>query len=598
MREYLLGILYDTKDRALAINKAISILSILFSFGLIIYQIGFNLTPNQLTEVRHLIDLLFGAFALTYFIRLTYNLNAREYIKRTWIEFIIMCSIIITGINRIFFDYQIIVQIFNNWGLPLYGRLYHIVISLFLLYLLFVEFIKLSDFLNQIAIKPTTTFILSFIILILSGAGLLMLPEFTTHKGSSTFLIALFTSTSASCVTGLSVVDISTYFTFKGHLTILFLMQLGGIGIVSFTTFFATFLKKGVGRRHQLVIQDILSSDSLYNTKSMLRQVIIISFIIETGATILIFFSWGDSVVFKSISQKIFYSIFHAVSAFNNGGFSLFTNSLYEAPIRMSYLLHIIIAVTIMFGSLGFSPIQDIFAIENLRNRMKNPWLEWKLSTKISVYSTLALVSIGTILFLCTEYYNVLYQKTGFEKLVISFFQSVTCRTAGFNSIDIGKLSNASLIFMIFLMFIGAGSGSTGGGIKTSTFVLITLSSWNTIKNRKTLKMAYRSISGELLSKAFSIFVFSCTFNLTMIFLLSISEYKLDIMDLVFEQVSAFSTTGLSTGITPNFTVFGKSILILSMFIGRVGTLTLLLALSTKSESDSYKYPNAHLFIG
>jgi trk system potassium uptake protein len=598
MRETIFSFLYDTKEKALLINKFFSVLCICVSLFLIIYQFGFPLSQDQLYTVRQVIDVLFGAFAFTYFVRLIYHLDAIDYIKSTKNEFIIMCLIVITILNRLTFDYQIVVQFCEAYGLPKYGRIYHIVVSLFLLYLLGSEFVKLSDILNQIAIKPASTFIYSFVFLILGGAGLLMLPEFTSHKGSAPFLIALFTSTSASCVTGLSVVDISAYFTLKGQLVVMLLMQFGGIGIVSFTTFFASFLKKGMGFRHQLVIQDFLSAESLFNTKSMLRQVVLISLLIEAIASVLIFYSWGDKMHFTNLAQKIYYSVFHAISAFNNGGFSLFTNGLYESPIRTSYLLHVVIAFTIIFGSLGFSPIQDIFSISNLRNRMRNPWVEWKVSTKISVYVTLALIIGGTLLFMLTEYYNVLWGKTGFEKLVISFFQSVTTRTAGFNTVDFSQLSNASLILLVFLMFIGASSGSTGGGVKTSTFLLITLSSWATIKNRKKLTLWNRTITQELIGRAFSIFVFAATFNLFMIFVLSISEYKLDIIDVVFEQISAFSTTGLSTGITASMSVFGKGCLIFSMFLGRVGTLTLLLALSNKHLSNNYSYPNAHIFIG
>lgn len=598
MRELLLSFLYDTKTKGLFINKIVSVICAIASLTLIIYQLGFAHEASFLIFLRRSIDLLFGTFALTYFVRVAYSLKPIEFMKGTWIEFLIMCSIIITGINRLFFDIQIMVEIFNFLGFTRYGKLYHVIISSFLFYLILLEFVKLSDILNSIALKPATTFILSFLFLIGIGTGLLMLPELSTQEGSANFMSAFFTSVSASCVTGLSIVDISSYFTTKGQLVIMFLMQLGGIGIVSFTTFFATFMKKGVGIRHQLIIQDFLSTESLYNTKGLLRQVVIITLFIELVATGVIFFSWGNDIHFDSFLRKLYYSAFHAVSAFCNGGFSLFTNSLYEAPIRLSYLLHVTIGITILFGSMGFSAIQDIFSIKKLRLRLEKPWLDWKMSTKISVYSTIGLVCLGMILFILTEYYNTLHNKSSFEILIISFFQSVTTRTAGFNSIDFSQISNATMIFMIVLMFIGASSGSTGGGIKTSTFLLISLSSITTIKGEKKLNFWNRSISTELISKAFSIFLFAASYNLVMIFILSITDYEKNIMSLIFEQISAFSTTGLSTGITSDMSITGQGILILSMFIGRIGTLTLLLALSNKKRAEKYSYPNAHLFIG
>ena len=178
------------------------------------------------------------------------------------------------------------------------------------------------------------------------------------------------------------------------------------------------------------------------------------------------------------------------------------------------------------------------------------------------------------------------------------FFQSVTTRTAGFNTVDMSALAPSTLIFMIFLMFIGASSGSTGGGIKTSTFLIIVTSSIATIRGKKTIDMAGRTISNDLLFKAFSIFVFAATYNLVLIFLLSITEQGKDILDLVFEQVSAFATVGLSTGITASLSISGKWLIILSMFVGRIGTLTLALALSNRISTNNYKYPNAHLLIG
>ena len=567
------------------------------TFFLLIYQLGFPIPDSLYHDIRRITDVLFGMFAVTYFMRVIYSLQMWTYIKSTWLEFLFMLSIVITGINRVFFDHQIIVELFTSMGFAKYGKLYTFVISCFLLYLVLLEFVKLSDLLNRIALKPALTFVFSFIILISLGTLVLMLPEMITQEGIYSYE-ALFTAVSASCVTGLSIVDISEFYTRKGQFVIMLLMQVGGIGIVSFTTFFATFLKKGVGFRHQRIIQDFLNTESLYNAKGLLRQVVLITLFIEFCAAVAIFFTWGDEIRFDTIWHKIFYSVFHSVSAFCNGGFSLFSNSLYESPIRQSYFLHVVIGVTIILGSIGFSTLQDVFSIKNLRNRFENPWVDWKLSTKISVYGALILVFVGMVLFIITEYYNVLEGKSAFEMIIISFFQSVTTRTAGFNSIDIGLLSNATLFFMTFLMFIGASSGSTGGGIKVSTFMIILHSSWETIRGKHQIDLGSRTISGELLSKAYSIFVFSVAYNLVMIFILTITDYQVDLQQLIFEQVSAFSTAGLSTGITADLSTMGQSILMFSMFIGRVGSLTLLLALSSKVISCNYTYPKAHLFIG
>ena len=296
----------------------------------------------------------------------------------------------------------------------------------------------------------------------------------------------------------------------------------------------------------------------------------------------------------------MFYSIFHAVSAFCNAGFSLFSNSLYEESVQSSYLLHIIVGITIIVGSLGFSTIQDLMSPAQLRERLEKPWKGWKLGSKIAVYTSVILIVIGTIVFFSLEIHNenTLANKTIFEQAISAFFQSTTARTAGFNTIDIGAMAIPSVVFMIFLMFIGASSGSTGGGIKTSTFLLITISAFATIRGRKYVEIGKRTISSELLNKAFSIFIFAASYNLLMIFLLTISDSDKPILELVFEQVSAFATVGLSMGITSDLSTFGKTVIIISMFIGRIGTLTLALALSGRDKCNSYQYPKAHLMVG
>lgn len=600
MREQLYSFLYDSKERVLGVLKVLTQLSAFVAFALIVYQNGFLLTEKETLITNEVIEILFGVFAVNYFVRLLYSFERIQFIKQGWFEGMVMVLILLTGINTVVFDFHIIESVFDFLKIGSYTHFYSVFITVSMLYLVGFEFVRLSGVLNSATIQPATTFILSFMLLIGIGTALLMLPAMTVGEGSPFFMEALFTSTSASCVTGLIIVDTGTFFTFKGQLVILALMQLGGIGIVSFTTFFATFLKRGVGVKQQLIIQDYLSTDSLASTKGMLRKVVGITLFIEVSAAILIFFSWGDQVCFDTLGRKVFSSIFHAVSAFNNAGFSLLPNGLYEAEIRESYLLHVVIACTVIMGGLGFSVIEDVFSVPQLRERLHKPWKEWKLSSRIAIYTSTALILVGMVLFYVIESRagQVLDGKDPFSSLVISFFQSVTTRTAGFNTVDMSLLSTPTLIFMIFLMFIGASSGSTGGGIKTSTFLIIFMSSAATIKGKKTIDMGGRSISNDLLHKAFSIFVFAATFNLIMIFLLSITEGHLAIIDVVFEQVSAFATVGLSTGVTTSLSTTGKSLIIMSMFVGRIGTLTLALALSDRISTGNYQYPTAHLLIG
>jgi Trk-type K+ transport system membrane component len=228
---------------------------------------------------------------------------------------------------------------------------------------------------------------------------------------------------------------------------------------------------------------------------------------------------------------------------------------------------------------------------------MDAPWQNWKLLSRITIYTSAALIFFGTVFFFFLEYFNTLSHLSFVEALITSFFQSVTTRTAGFNTVDISALSVPTLLVFLVLMFIGASPGSTGGGIKTTTF-LVVLSVLTTIRGRDNLEVGHRTIPHSVSYKAFSVFTFAVLINMTFIFLLSITDAQYDLVRIAFEQVSAFATVGLSTGITAGLSDPGKMIIVMSMFIGRVGTLTLALALSTRAKSTSYKYPPTHLPVG
>lgn len=598
MRELLYSFLYDSRETVLKVTRWITITCALLALALFLYEYGFPISMERELIIHKWIDLFFLIFAGQYFIRLLYSFERKEFMKVNWLEGIMMSFILITGTLKYGFGVFWVDHFFQYVDINQNQELSRLFISIATLYFAGFEFLKLGKYLNRLTLRPAGTFILSFLVLIFSGTIMLMLPEMTTSKEGACFLDAFFTAISASCVTGLMVVDTATYFSYKGHLVIMILMQFGGIGIVSFAMFFTTFTKHGFGIKHQVIIQDFLSADSLLSAKSLLRQVIFITVFIELIATTLIFFSWGNEVCFTSIRQRIFYSLFHGISAFCNAGFSLFSNGLYEYEVRHSYILHVVIACTIIIGGLGFSTIQDLFSPKSLRERLEKPWVDWKLATKISVFTSFGLIVTGMLLYFLTEYTNSLENLTLFEKLVTAFFQSVSARTGGFNTVDFTKLMAPTLIFMTFLMFIGASSGSTGGGIKTSTFLLILKSSVATIKGRREVDLWKRNISHNLLFKALSIFVFAATYNLIIIFLLAITDGDKPILSLVFEQISAFSTAGFSTGVAATLSIGGKILIMTSMFVGRIGTLTLALALSSRVQSNSYSYPNAHVMIG
>lgn len=685
--EQLNHLLYSNQERIAHILRIISTINTSAIVVLLLYCYGADLEADNVSSVFSWLELNIFVYALHFMVRWLYSINRRTFLKENLFETILVGFFLFVG-----FTNTLGLYLFYNVFLLLefadYRVFYESVISIYLVALLAYSVVRSSQAVSDLKINPATTFIASFVLLILIGTGLLMMPAMSTGDGGINFLDALFTSTSASCVTGLSVISAASDFSVKGQIVILFLIQLGGIGIVSFATFFATFLSQGVGIKQQAIIQDVLSSENLSSARNLLKQVIVLTFIIEVLGSIAVFMTWNKDVVFytpeykkpitlnkpfidttskvqpvivdtskidtaeinmdeglptfgeenqvaevrtdtsktgsdsvitvttsvspssgvppnlrinNSLGNKIYYSVFHSISAFCNAGFSLFPDGLYQKGVRSSYILHLVFVLIITFGSLGFSAIQDIFSPQKMRERLAMPWKQWSLGTRIAVNMTLFLTILGAVGFYFLEQGKpALEGKNTLEAIITSLFQSATTRTAGFNTVELG-LSTPSLpsyIMIIFLMFIGAAPGSTGGGIKTTTFLLLIMSAMANIQGKKTVDLGKRQIAQDVISRAFSIVAFAITYNFVCMFILAITQPNAPLLQLFFEQISAFATVGLSTGITGNLTEGSKIVIITSMYIGRVGTLTLALALSKKVISTSYKYPTAHVMVG
>jgi potassium uptake TrkH family protein len=614
--EQLNQLLLKQRQQARLLLRLIAGLAVLVSLGLIVFRYGFYLN-NQEHELYHYrLNVALFVFVLVYSINLLFQQNRLQSALRNSVETALVVIGTIHGILGFLFNINL-TAILLNWGGSSMPYLhYDYLLTVYTLIFVGVQAVRLSTKLSNINVEPATLFIGSFLLLILLGTLLLLLPAMSRSTEAVPFVTALFTSVSASCVTGLIVVDTGTYFSTKGQFVILLLFQIGGIGIVSFATFFATFLSKGVGLKHQSMIKDFLSTENLLSAQGLLRKVIVITLSIELAGAFIIFLSWDENLQFNSVYQKIFFSIFHSVSAFCNAGFSLFpqgletnmlsnNSPLFKASgnvieVNSMYNLHLSIALLIILGSIGFNTIEDVFAFDKQKNQLIRPVQQWQISTKIAVYSTGILILIGFLTFTALEIYQ-LTDRTIVEAFITTFFQSVTLRTAGFNTIDLTTLKVPTIIMSIFLMFIGASPGGTGGGIKSTTFYIIALSAWLNIKGLNRIEIGKRTIPDQLVGRAYSIFIFATTYNLIAVFLLSITEANTegaDILTLLFEQISAFSTVGLSLGITSSLTTAGKFILIVTMYIGRVGTITLALALSEKVLTTSYRYPDGYVMVG
>lgn len=458
------------------------------------------------------------------------------------------------------------------------------------------------DFKRQ-TLNPAQLFIASFLFIIILGTLMLLLPN-ATHQGIS-FIDALFTSTSAVCVTGLIVVDTGSYFTQFGQYIVLGLIQIGGIGIMTFTSYFSYFFRGGASFENHLVMMDMTNTEKLGEVYNALKKIILLTFIIELIGAVLVFTSLPDM---QGFTQKVFFSIFHSVSAFCNAGFSTLSNSLYEGAFRFNYSLQLIISGLFIIGGLGFPIIfnfsryvKQVFLSRLPFSRIKKSPLYFpsviSLSSRIIVVTTLILIIAGFVSFYFLEYDHTLAEHEGFGKFVVAFFGGTTPRTAGFNSVDMAALQFPTIMTIFLLMWIGASPGSTGGGIKTSAFAIATLNFISLARDKDRVEIFGREISNLSIKRAFAMISLSLAVIGGAIFLVSIFDRDKHLIDIGFECFSAYSTVGLSLGITSSLSTPSKLVIIGTMFIGRVSMLTILAAMLKKVTYLSYRYPSEDILI-
>ncbi len=446
--------------------------------------------------------------------------------------------------------------------------------------------------------SPATLLLLSFIGAIFFGAMLLMLP-FSTVSGNITFINALFTATSAVCVTGLIVVDTGTYFSIPGQLIILVLIQLGGLGIMTVSVILFQFLGKIISFRQRMAMQETFAHTPRKDIYRLIKSIFIFTFLIEAAGVFFLFLHWYKEF---SVTKAFYMSLFHSVSAFCNAGFSLFENSLMDYP--DSLLLNFTICGLIVLGGIGFPVVYELYNVRSKKRAGKTTKIS--VHTKSVLTTTFILIFSGTIFFLLLE---PNYSLKGFSftnSLLPSLFQSITARTAGFNTIDFSLLGNATASLIIFLMFIGASPGSCGGGIKTTTlFVLFSLVK-NRLRGNNKVNAFKKSLGEGSLSKSISILLISISFITLIFFLLLLTgqlgeratENAYMYRSYLFEVVSAFGTVGLSMGATNMLNGTGKLLIIFTMLIGRVGILTFSYVLAGTKGSGGLEYAEENIMVG
>ncbi|MGM9987240.1 MAG: TrkH family potassium uptake protein [Bacillaceae bacterium] len=429
-----------------------------------------------------------------------------------------------------------------------------------------------------IKLSPPRFLLLVFSILIISGTCLLKLP-FATTDGIS-WINALFTATSASTVTGLGVVDVPTTFTLFGQLTIITLIQVGGLGIMTFAILMFIVLGKKISLQHRILLQESLNQTSIGGIIHLARVIFIFAISVEVLSALFLCISWIPKFGFL---KGIYYSLFHAISAFNNAGFSLFSTNLIEYV--SDPLVNIVISLLIILGGLGFTVYVDILH--------KRSFKKLSLHSKVTITGTLILILAGTLFIFLFEMNNnaTIGSLSTFDKLMASYFQSVSLRTAGFNTIDFAFLGEATLIFMCGLMFIGAGSGSTGGGIKITSFATLLMGTINFVRGKVDVVVFSRRIDLKIIFKSLAIAMISLFVIFIAIITILISDRNIEAIKVVFEVFSAFGTVGLTAGITPDLSAIGRLVIIGMMFFGKVGPLTIFFSLTTSKQAN-IRYPH------
>ncbi|MBD2654650.1 MULTISPECIES: TrkH family potassium uptake protein [Synechocystis] len=439
------------------------------------------------------------------------------------------------------------------------------------------------------------TICLGFIAAIAGGALLLLMPFATSTGEWGSPLVALFTSTSAVCVTGLSVVDVSKYFSFWGELTVMLLAQLGGLGYMTLTTFLMILIGRKFDLQQRFAIQESFDHRFAQGSNNLIKSVIATTLIFEiTGAIIL----FGVFVQDYPPIRALWYAVFHSISAFNNAGFSLFSDGL--IGYQSSLPLNLAVSALIIFGGIGYQVIIEAYfwVVRKVKNSQRR--FAFSLNLRVVVRVTIFLLLLGFfgILILEAQGNRALAQFSLQDRLLIAWFQSVTTRTAGFNTIDLNDLSSTSLVLVMLLMFIGASPSGTGGGIKTTTFAILANCTRSALRGQERVIIHGRCIPPQLILKAIAVVFGSVMTVISSVSLLVFLESGQETVALAFEAVSAFATVGLSLGITPELKPLSQLVLIVTMFIGRVGITILMAAIVGDPKPSLIKYPEENLLVG
>jgi len=440
---------------------------------------------------------------------------------------------------------------------------------------------------------------ISFAVVIIAGSLFLMLPKATVSSSPIKYVDALFTSTSAVCVTGLVSVNTATEFTTLGRIIIICLIQIGGIGVMTLSSFFASLLFGGLSFRMKIMVKDMLSEDNLSEVSDVLKKITLFTFSFELVGALLLYLSLGGGAFSNFNFATVKNAAFHSVAAFCNAGFSIYSTNLMAPEVQQNYFFLSVIMLLILFGGIGFLAFSNMFTYIFFRKKIVTEGkYRLQLTTRIVFITTFAIIIIGTLALFFTESYPSEKWMTTGDRLFHSLFMVITARTAGFNTTNIAEVTNIGLIVIIFIMWIGASPGSTGGGIKTTTFAILILHFVNYMRGKDHLEIFHRRVYQQSINKAVMVQFAAGMVLILLTSLLVAFEKQIPLMDLLFEAVSAISTTGLSTGITGALKSSSKYTLIILMYLGRIGVLSFLVAFFPAQPELKYNLPEEKILVG
>ncbi|PWN06521.1 TrkH family potassium uptake protein [Rhodohalobacter mucosus] len=582
--------LYEFNRTASPWLHAFSILLSIMVFASLIFPLIFTDQREYIQITRITDQILLIAFGTYFYTRLLITPQKIQFLKSRWPEGIAGTLALFIGIELMVSDNTYLLYLLEQTGLTGAEQTLLILVQIYLVFLVAVKVIQAIPEILAKNINPARLVLLSFISVIIVGTLLLMLPSATVDGLGLNMIDALFMATSAVCVTGLIVVDTATHMSFFGQGVILVLIQLGGIGIITFATFLAMYLSGGIDLSDRNVLKETIPGEKVSTISKTMKRIVLLTFSIEFIGFIAYYFSWAEAI--PDTGERIWFSLFHTVSAFCNAGFSLFTNSLSD-PMNATFLpVNITTMVLIILGGIGFMTLWESVT----RGKGKNRHKQFSIHSIIVFRMTAFLIITGTVLILIIEWNGLLAGETFGNKILYSAFQSITSRTAGFNTIDTAAIGAGATLIIIILMAIGASPSSTAGGLKTTTIYVLYRSMLANIIGTDRVEISNRTVPNAVILRAITSANLAFGVMVAGLVLLTIFE-DFSFIDILFEQVSAFMTVGLSRGITGSLSDPGKLVIISSMFAGRVGMLTVAVAFAQKRPEPNYKYPEESVMV-